>query len=490
MGNKEGEEKILRTQSIRIKKSHNLYDYCDNMCFLSKNLYNTTNFYIRQVFSGIKKDIEKREENEKMIIDEINSTIPELNDVKVAYTEKRKMKELKKPISERKEISEANLFDLITIDNPYTSYNLLDGVFKINKQTDYMSLPSHSNQHIMKLAFSDWKSFYASLKEYKKNPSKYKGKPKPPKYAKNDGRKIAFFSNQTCKINDNHLRFPKTKEKLNIGKLCKTDSKLKQVRILPGPNYYTIEIVFELNIKPKAISETPERIFGIDLGIDNFATIVNNVGENPIIINGKAIKSINQYYNKKRAHYYSILRKGKSQNQGLFNSNRLNRIDLKRNDKVKDFLHKASFNIISKAMDLDIDTIIIGKNKDFKENIKLRKDIKLNFKSLPYAKFIEILKYKANEKGINVLETEESYTSKASFLDNDKIPCFDDKNREKEKPIFSGKRIKRGLYKSKEGILINADCNGAANIIRKVVPNAFSRGNRGVVSTPLVLSIA
>lgn len=488
MGKKEKEEKILRTQSIRIKKSHNLYDYCDNMCFLSKNLYNTTNFYIRQVFSGIKKEEFKREENELKIINEINSTIPKINDVKVAYTEKRKVKEFSKPISQRKEIREATLFNLITKDNPYTSYNLLDGIFKINEQVDYMSLPSHSNQHIIKLAFSDWKSFYVSLKDYKKNPSKYKGKPKPPKYAKSDGRKIAFFSNQTCKINDNHLRFPKTKEKLNIGELSKANCKLKQVRILPGSNYYTIEIVFELNIKPKAISETPKRIFGIDLGIDNFATIVNNVGENPIIINGKAVKSINQYYNKKRAYYYSILRKGKSEKERRFNSNRLNRIDLKRNDKIKDFLHKASFNIINKAMKLDIDTIIIGKNKDFKENIKLRKNVKLNFKSLPYAKFIEILRYKANEKGINVIETEESYTSKASFLDNDIIPCFNDKNI--EKPIFSGKRIKRGLYKSKDGILINADCNGAANIIRKVVPNAFSKGNRGVVSTPLVLSIA
>ncbi|MGO1369377.1 RNA-guided endonuclease InsQ/TnpB family protein [Senegalia sp. (in: firmicutes)] len=482
------EEKILRTQSIRIKKGHNLYNYCDDMCLFSKNLYNTTNFYIRQVFSGIKKDIEKREENENMIINEINSTIPELNKVKIAYNEKRKMKELEKPISERKEIKEVALFDLIDKYNPYISYNLLDGIFKINKQVDYLAIPSHSNQHIMKTVFNDWKSFYKSLKDYKKNPSKYKGKPKPPNYAKKDGRKIAFFSNQTCKIVDNYIRFPKTNERLNIGELSKTNGRLKQVRILPGPNYYTIEIVFELNIKPVAISETPKNIFGIDLGIDNFATIVNNVGERPIIINGKVIKSINQYYNKKRAHYYSILRKGKSQNEGLFNSNRLNRIDAKRNDKIKDFLHKASFNIVKKAIELSIDTIIIGKNKDFKENINFRKDIKLNFKGLPYNKFIKILTYKANEKGINVIVTEESYTSKASFLDKDKIPCINDKN--KEKPIFSGKRIKRGLYKTKEGILINADCNGAANIIRKVVPDAFKLGNRGVVFTPLVLSIA
>lgn len=489
MEKKKDEDKILRTQSIRIKKGHRLYTYCDSMCFLSKNLYNTTNFYIRQIFSGLKKDKVSRQDNEVKVIKEINDVIQTLNDIKIAYVEKRRLKELQKPENQKKKIADAKLFESLTEENSYPSYGLLDGVFKTRNQVDYISLPSHSNQHVMKLVFQDWKSFFEASKDYKKNPDKYKGKPKPPRYAKKNGRKIAFFSNQTCVIQDNkYLKFPKTKEKINLGKLGQIEGSLKQVRIVPGHTYYTIEVVFELQEKRVPLKETPERILGIDLGIDNFATIVNNVGQQPIIIKGKVLKSINQYYNKMRAHYYGILRQGKTEKQGPFTSSRLDKLDSKRRDKVKDFLHKASFNIIQYAVGLNIDTIIIGKNKDFKENVNLRKDIKLNFKGIPYSMFIEILIYKANMKCIKVIITEESYTSKASFLDNDHVPSYKDKKEEKFQ--FSGKRIKRGMYKTKNGILINADVNGAANIIRKVVPDAFGKGNRGVVSTPLVLSVA
>ena len=478
---------IVRTQSIRIKKGNKLYDYCDGMCFQSKNLYNSTNFYFRQAFTGLQKESKERHENKQTIIEEINETIPKLNMLKNNYVDRRRRKETSKPAKERKEIKDVKLYKPLSDDNRFVSYELLDGVFKINKQRDYLNLPAHSNQYIIKAVLQDWKSFFESLKDYKKNPSKYKGRPKPPRYAKKNGRKVALLSNQTCTIkNEKYLKMPKTKEKLNIGKLGKIDDKLKQVRIVPGPTYYTIEIVFEKEATQKMISETPIRIFGIDLGVNNFATIVNNVGEDPIIVNGKAMKSINQYYNKMRAHYYGILRQGKSKKEGFFTSRKLKSLDVKRNDKVKDFLHKASFNIIKEAVKYEIDTIIIGKNEGFKEDVKLRKKDKQTFINIPYAQFVKYLTYKANERGINVLVTEESYTSKASFLDSDQLPHYG----EKKDIEFSGKRIKRGLYKSNISIMINADCNGAANIVRKVVPDAFSKGNRGVVSTPIVLSVA
>ena len=489
MEKEKDEDKILRTQSIRIKKGHKLYNYCASMCFLSKNLYNTSNFYVRQVFSGLKKDTSDRQENEIKVIEEINSSIPKLNNIKITNVKKKREKELKKPIEKQQHIAEAKLYEPLTVESSYPSYELLDGVFKISDQIDYRELPSHSNQHVMKLVFQDWKSFFEANKDYKKNPSKYKGKPKPPRYANKNGRKIAFFSNQTCVIQDEkYLKLPKTKEKLNIGKLGQIDGRLKQVRIVPGPTYYTVEIIFELNEEQKSSKESPDRILGIDLGIDNFATIVNNVGLEPIIVKGKVLKSINQYYNKMRAHYYAILRKGKTEKQGAFTSKRLQRLDIKRGDKLKDFLHKASYSIVQYAAGLNIDTIIIGKNEGFKDNIKLRRDVKLNFTGIPYSLFTQILTYKANMQGIKVIITEESYTSKASFLDSDEIPSFGKKKDEKFQ--FSGRRVERGMYKTKNGILINADVNGAANIIRKVVPDAFSKGNRGVVSTPLVLIVA
>ncbi len=478
---------IVRTQSIRIKKSHKLYDYCDNMCFQSKNLYNTTNFYFRQAFTGLKKVDEERHENEKAILEEINEAIPKLNALKIAHVEKRRLKELSKPKGTRKEIKEANLYEPLTEETTAVRYELLDGVFKINGQRDYLSLPAHSNQYVIKSVLQDWKSFFKASKDYKKNPSKYKGKPRPPRYAKKNGRKVAFLSNQTCKIYDEkYLKMPKIEERLDIGKLGKVEGRLKQARIVPGPCYYTIELVFEKESSPKMISEEPTRIFGIDLGVNNFATIVNNVGQVPIIVNGKALKSINQYYNKMRAHYYGILRQGKSKKEGRFTSNRLKSLDVKRNDKVKDFMHKASYNIVQEAMKHEIDTIIVGKNEGFKSDVTLRKNDKQTFINVPYSQFIKYLTYKAKEKGIQVIVTEESYTSKASFLDNDPLPRYGERNGVE----FSGRRIKRGLYKSKTGELINADCNGGANIVKKVVPEAFSRGNRGVVSTPIVLSVA
>src|SRR5690606_18684967 len=132
----------------------------------------------------------------------------------------------------------------------YLNYELLDAIFKITKQPDYIALPSHTNQGIMKLVFQDWDSYFEAIEDYKINPSKYKGKPNIPKYAKKNSRKVAFFSNQTCKIKDNkYLRFPKTKYQLNIGKLGSIDGTLKQVRVVPYSNYFEVELVFELKEK-------------------------------------------------------------------------------------------------------------------------------------------------------------------------------------------------------------------------------------------------
>lgn len=488
------DDKNYRVQQIKIKKGHRMYPYFDRICLGTKNLYNVGNFYIRQCLTGLSKDTNLTP-NEKDAISLINSTIPKLNQLKVDYYNKRVAKEALKPKDKQKDVEQATQYKLLSKDNSFLSYELLEGILKLIEHPDYIALPGQVNQQVLRLLIRDWKSFFKANKDYKANPSRYNSRPKPPKYANKNGRKVATFTNQICKIKDNkYLQFPKTKLKLNIGKLGLVDGKLREVRVVPHSNYYVVEIVFELNENEEAktmrenkLNSKPKRIVGIDLGIDNFATIANNIGKKPIIIKGKVLKSINQYYNKQRAYYYSILRQGKTQKEGRFTSKRLKRLDEKRNAKVKDFMHKASRTVIDYCITNDIDTIIIGKNEDWKRNINIGKVNNQKFVTIPYSQFIEMIEYKAYEEGIKVIITEESYTSKASFFDYDTIPVYDEDDKTKHK--FSGRRIERGLYKTSTGKVVNADVNGALNIIIKVIPDAFGSRDIGFVTNPLVLSV-
>lgn len=481
---------LYRTNQIRIKKGHRLYSYFDQMNIKAKNLFNTTNFYIRQIATGTKKDAGVITAFEKNAIDTINNAIPEINNLKLKYVGKRRKSELLKPESNRKIIDDAKLYSTIDCYNQYLTYELLEGVFKVTDNPDYRCLPAHTNQWVMKQVFSNWKSYYKSLADYIKDPGKYKGKPHIPGYASKNGRKTIMFTNQTCVIKEGKfLCFPKTKDKLNIGKLGITKGELKQIRAIPYNDYVVLEIVFKVADKdPEYKTDKPDRVLGIDLGVDNFAAISNNVGARPLLVKGKVIKSQNYYYNRKRAYYYGLITRGKEPERRAKTSHRLERLDTKRFDKIKDFMHKVSFNIIQYAQKLNIDTIVVGKNIHWKQNIELRKDVKLTFASIPYTLFINMLIYKARAKGIKVILQEESYTSLASFLDNDPIPVYGDK----QKYTFSGRRIKRGAYESAGGNIINADVNASYNILKKAVPEAFKQwpGDKGVVSIPLVLSMA
>ena len=232
---------------------------------------------------------------------------------------------------------------------------------------DYKSLPAQTNDHTLILLSQDWKSFFCALKEYKINPDKFKGKPQIPRYAKKDGRKVAIFTNQSCKIKTKaingettyYLIFPKTKLVLNLGTFDISSNKLQEVRIAPGPNFYTVEVIVAV---PKSIvAEESNRIVSIDLGVNNFATIANNVGLTPIIIKGGVLKAKNQFYNKLRAKYYGILRMGKKTNEGQFTSKRLNKLDTNRHAFIKDYFHKASKLIINYCTENQIDTIVSPK---------------------------------------------------------------------------------------------------------------------------------
>ena len=202
------------------------------------------------------------------------------------------------------------------------------------------------------------------------------------------------------------------------------------------------------------------RYLGVDLGIDNFTTIGNNVGATPVILNGKSLKSINQYYNKQVAFYKSKAKKFNN----LDITNRILRITNKRNNKINDYMHKYSLIVVNEAIKLKCNTIVVGNNKEWKQYVNMGSVANQNFVSIPYFKFINMVKYKCELECINFITTEESYTSGTSLLDNE-LPIKSNYNK--------SRRIKRGLFKSNNGILINSDLNGACQIIKKVFPKAF-----------------
>ncbi len=481
---------MYRTHKIRIKKGHRLHAYFDKLCGDAKNLYNATNFHFRQVLTGTKKSVTDITPLEKEAIKTINDALPAINARKRDYVAKRRMTEAGKPEEKRKRIGDAKQYKLISHDNPYVSYELLDAVFKVTTNPDYLALPSQTNQWVMKQVFSDWKSFFNSLEDYKVNPEKYKGRPRIPRYARKNGKKPVLFTNQTCLIKDEkYLKFPKTKERLNIGKIGLAEGVFQQVRINPHRDYMELELVFRIAEEaPPLKTDTPERILGIDLGVDNFAAIANNIGEVPVIVKGKVIKSQNYFYNRQRAHYYGVLRQGQVPHKGRHTSHQLDRLDRKRHAKIKDYFHKVSRRLVQYAEEKDIDTIVMGKNKHWKQEIQMRRSNKLTFASIPYHLFLDMLTYKAEAVGIRVVLQEESYTSKASFLDGDHVPVCG----EVSKPKFSGRRISRGQYKTASGLVINADVNASYNILKKAVSNAFDKRpwDKGDVTSPLVLLVA
>ncbi len=452
---------------IWVKNGHRMYDYFQEMCQNAKNMHNTTNFYVRQVFTSLTQEKELQPLQQE-VLENIQKHLPKMNDTQLIAYKKRLEKEKTKPVEKRKEIK-CNLFDIPSKEKPYVDYNFLDALFKSMVQNDYRSLPTQSSQGIMKTVFQNWKSFYASLREFKVNPSKFKARPRIPGYSRAREKEVSF-TNQDCGIKDKKfLKFPKTKGCLNIGKLGFTEGKLKQVRVLPKHGKYVVELVFGIPSE-REMKESKQRYMSVDLGVDNLATIVTNTGRRPVLVKGKSIKSVNQRYNKLKAHYTAILRKGKNPKKGQFSSKRLEKINNKRFNQIKDLFHKASHQVEKIALEEDIDTIIIGQNKDWKQNTNMSKKNNQSFVSIPHSLLIQMITYKAERHGIKVIVTEESYTSKASFLDNDDIPVYGESDTKKS---FSGKRIKRGLYRSKNGTFINADVNGAANIMRKVFIKAF-----------------
>ncbi len=332
----------------------------------------------------------------------------------------------------------------------------------------YKLLKAQTSQQVLKVIDKNWKSFFNAIIKRKKERKKFNGIPRPPKYKK-DCNNLLIFTNQSSKIKNNSIiltmsklfknRYPEFKEPIEIiipQYKKKNFEEYQQIRILPRKRFYEIEIVYKKEAEKAELNQ--DSYLSIDFGLNNLITTVENQNVKPIIISGKILKSINRQWNKRKARFCSIKDK-----QNLKWTEQLDKITTKRNIVVKDYLHKTAQLIVGYCLENKIGNICLGKLKDIKQSIRMGTRNNQNFVNIPIQKFKQMITYKAQLIGIKVHEVDESYTSKCSSLDVEPI--------EKHKN-YVGKRIKRGLFKG-SNYLLNADVNGALNILRKVVGDGF-----------------
>ena len=355
----------------------------------------------------------------------------------------------------------------------YLPYVQVDKIFKDTNNIDYRSLPSQTAQQTMRIVDSNFKSFFKLLKM--KQNGKYNKSIQIPKYLDKEGCFTLSYTNQQLgrSILSGIIKLPLSNIIFYTNK-----TNVKLVRFIPHSSYIVMEIVYE--VKDIEMLKDNNRYAGIDLGINNLATITSNISQS-YIVNGRPVKSINQYYNKVKANLQSQLKDKRT-------SKRIQRLTFKRNCKIKDYFHKSTSYIVNQLVSDSINTVVIGQNKDWKQDINIGTKNNQSFISIPHSMFINMLKYKCRLNRINIVCIEEPYTSKSSFLDSDPIPSL--KN---EKINFNGKRIKRGLYRSGSGSIINADINGSFNILRKFVLKEVGDvdllpTDRGFVFNPIRIS--
>ena len=385
-----------------IKENHELYSICDELTFKAKNLYNAGLYQIRQSFFE-----RERSENRE--------------------------------------------------DYPILSWISIESNFRKDNQEDMLALPSKVSSAILKSLGDVMSSHFQLLKRfYDKSNTSVTHKPQLPRYLhKVDGRRIVEFNNQTISRkrgeNGEIVICPKS---LNLVIPTKVD-RPKCVRIVPKLGAFIIEVIYEAEERPP---KHTNNFAAIDLGVDNLASVTFSNGINPLLVNGKKIKSINQGYNRLIAKAQSRLpMKQKT-------SKHIHRLWRNREMKLQSELHGITSFLSQYFDEMCIEKVFVGKNIGWKNNVSLGKKTNQKFVQIPFNTFISQLKYKCLLRGIEVIEREESYTSKASFVDNDDIPVYGKFNYELQ---FSGKRIYRGLYETKDGFRLNADVNGSYNILVK-----------------------
>jgi len=356
------------------------------------------------------------------------------------------------------------------------TYEALDK--RMQPHEAYRALPAKVSQQVIKQVTKAWESYFAACRKYEADPATFLGHPKLPGYQhKTEGRNLLVYTLQALSGGQT-LHKPGGKNALRQGMIKPSmlpievrtrqdPSTIDQVRIVPHTGFYVVEVIYTKAVHPAEVN--PAYCAGIDMGITNLVALTSNKpGFRPVLVSGRPLKSINQYYNKRKAALQSTLG-----HPGT--SKRIERLTTRRNRRIEHYLHTASKRIVDLLVQEGIGVLVIGKNDGWKQGASLGKRNNQHFEHIPHARFIAMLTYKAELVGIIVRTTEESYTSQASLPDLDPLPVRDS-NTGHEKPIFSGKRIARGLYRAADGRTINADVNGSGNILRKVAPDAFAEG--------------
>ena len=410
---------MYRTDRIYVTENHELYAYLDDFAHKAKCLHNAALFRVRNAFTAHNKTALTA--NEKEVQGELA---------------------------------------LLKGQKSYCvlGYGILQSLMRITSNPDFFSgLPMQTAQHVIRQVCTDFKGWLASLKKYRKDPSGYTGKPKMPGYCRNDTTSY-LFTNQDAVIYDGKLKLPRTKIRIPVRR---RHGRLMEVKVKPVSGGYELLLVYQV----KAASvQSGKHAAAVDFGVDNTMAVVSDTGKS-ILFKGRFIKSVNQYFMKKKAERISLMSKGKETTERVW-SKYLDRLSAYRTSYIRDCFHKMSKKLLVWCQRNDIGYLVLGSNTFWKQNSSIGTVNNQNFVSIPFEMLKSMIELKACEYGVTVVRNEESYTSKASFLDLDFIPVYSEEEPDK-KYHFSGRRIHRGLYKSADGTLINADINGAANILRK-----------------------
>ena len=399
-----------------IKEGHALYSICDNLTFKAKNLYNAGLYRIRQ-----------------------------------SIFERNKCQEEKPSV---------------------LSWSELVSQFRKEKQHDMLALPSKVSANVLKTLGSSINSYYQLLKCFHdKSNLSVTSEPQLPRYLhKTDGRHVVEFTSQTISkkrgLNGELILCPRD---LNLSIRTKVTAP-KCVRIVPKLKSFVIEVIYEVEAPS---SKQSGKYAAIDLGVDNLATVTFSNGVNPLVVKGAKLKSVNQGYNRLIAKAQSKL----PANQNT--SKNIHRLWRNRELKLQAELHKITSFLSLYFDEMSIEKVFVGKNTGWKQGVALGKKTNQTFTQIPFNKFISQLTYKCELRGVSVVEYDESYTSKASFLDYDEIPDYENTQT---KPKFSGRRVCRGSYKTKNGEVLNADVNGSYNILVKGLTSLGKTLDRNAVS--------
>ena len=359
----------------------------------------------------------------------------------------------------------------------------------LKSSDNYKMLNSNMAQQILKEVDGSFKAFFGLLKLAKKGKYSFKDI-KLPHYLPKDSYTTLVIG--FVRISDNKLIIPYSNQFRKANKIISinlppilADKKIKEIRIIPKANARYFEVQYTYEVKEVQSNLNIDNALAIDLGINNLCTCITSTGKS-FIIDGRRLKSINQWYNKQNSYYQSIKDK---QNINVKQTHKQYCLTNKRNRCVSDYLSKASRLIINYCLNNDIGNIVVGYNETFQKDVTLGKLTNQSFVEIPYGRLRDKLEYLCILYGINYIKQEESYTSKASFFDRDDIPVYNADNPKDYS--FSGTRVKRGLYKTKNNKYLNADINGALNILKKSkVVDLNILYNRGDVDTPVRIRVA